>query len=252
MENFSNKVLETIKQKSIKPLPKWYFSARNFILWFLAILATFLGGLAFSLVMLFMNFQQVGMNFPRPQGKLHWLIVSIPYAWLIVFVLLVAVIYLNLKHFKKSYKYPAYLLIIASLCGSIVIGFITVGLDGHRRMNEEFSRRVPFYGPVFDARTRSWGRPDDGALAGKVKGVGDNNFILEDLNGHEWKIISSEENNYQEETTEIKTEQMVMINGRPVGRGVFLAEEISPWEGCRGRCHLIGPTMPKLQIKFEN
>lgn len=250
MENFSSKVLETIKQKAIKPIPKWYFSARNFILWFLAILATFLGGLAFSLVMLFMNFQQVGMNFPRPQGKLHWLIVSIPYAWLVVFVLLVGVIYFNLKHFKNSYKYPAYLLIIASLCGSIVIGFITVGLDGHRRMNEEFSRHLPFYGPVFDARTRSWGRPDDGALAGKVKALESDNFILEDLRGHEWKIIFDTDNS-QEGATEITVGQMVMINGQSTEKGVFLAEEISPWEGCRGRCHLIGPAMPKLQIEFQ-
>ncbi len=241
MENFSDKVLETIKQKDIKPRPKWYFLARDFTLWFLVILTTFLGGLAFSLILLFLRFQQLGLNYPRPLGKLDWLLASIPYAWLIVFFLLISVIYFNLKHFRKSYKYPAYVLIIASLLGSVIIGFITVGFDGHRQMNEEFSRRLPFYGPVFDARLNSWDHPNNGALSGRVESLGAGGFILNDLHGHKWQIIFNQQDNFSKKTQEIKINQRVIINGQIVDQGIFLAEEVLPWEGCRGPCHLTCP-----------
>lgn len=254
MENFSNKVLEIIKQKAIKPRPKLYFWARDFVLWFLVVLSTFLGGLAFSLIILFAKFQQVGLSYPRPLGKLNWLLASIPYAWLIIFFLLISFIYFNLKHFRKSYKYPAYLLILTSLFGSVIIGFITVGFDGHRQINEEFSRRVPFYGPIFDARLNSWDRPNNGALAGKVESMGNSGFVLNDLHGHEWQIIFNDENNSSEKTREVKIGQKVIINGWPVGSGVFLAEEVLPWEGCRGSCHLTcpscsSPNKPKIELR---
>ncbi len=250
MKTCCDKVLETIKQKSIKPFPRWYFFARDCALWFLASLATILGGIAFSLVMLFVYFQRFGINHPRPADNLHWLLVSIPYAWLTVFVLLIFVIYYNLKHLKKSYKYPAYLLIIASLFGSIVLGVTISRLGIHRQMNSEFSRHLPFYGPMFDARRPAWDRPNEGFLAGKIKLTGDDFMVIEDFNQQEWRVIFHEETK-DEESVQMIPGQAVMISGFPDGPRVFLADEIFPWEGCRKKCKLIKPEPSRRPLDIQ-
>ncbi|MFZ4648744.1 MAG: hypothetical protein ACOYMB_03895 [Patescibacteria group bacterium] len=248
MENFSDKVLEAIKKQSIKPRPKWYFFARDFTLWFLVVFVTLLGGVAFSLVLLFLYFQRLGLGHPQPAGDMGWLFVSIPYAWLFVFLLLVGVLYYNLKHLKKNYKYPAYLLIVASLCGSIILGEIAANFGIHRRMNEEFSRRLSFYGPVFDARIPAWGRPGEGVLAGKIGAVNEEFFLLEDFRSQEWKIILRNETE-EDESVKIITGQMVMINGQQDSPGVFLADEIFPWDGCHKKCKLVKPEFPRRLLQ---
>jgi hypothetical protein len=246
MKNLSDKVLEKIKQESIKPHPRWYFLARDCFLWFLVSLVTILGGIAFSLVMLFLYFQRFGFRNPHPASNFNWLLVSIPYAWLFVFVVLVVVIYYNLKHLKKSYKYPPYLLIIASLVASIVLGVIISNFGVHRRMNDEFSRRVPFYGRVFDARVPAWGRPMEGVLAGKIGRVEEDFFLLEDFHAKEWKIVLLKETEAVE-SIKIVSGQLILINGRQEGPGVFVAEEIFPWDGCPKKCKLINSNFPRIR-----
>ncbi|MCX6795759.1 MAG: hypothetical protein NT165_03500 [Candidatus Falkowbacteria bacterium] len=244
MQDLSDKVLMTINQKSIKPRPKWYFLMRGCVLWGLAGLTTLLGGLAFSLIIFFTYFQGFGLSHPHDTGKIRWLLVSVPYAWFLVFLLLIGVIYYNLKHLKKSYKYPAYLLVVASLCGSIILGALISGMGIHRRMNIELSRRLPFYGQIFDARIPAWGRPGEGALAGKIGSTTDEAFILQDFNGQEWRIIFRDDT-VEEAAVLIVPEQMVLINGHPGSPGVFIASEIFPWEGCHKKCNLIKPLLPR-------
>lgn len=250
MGDLSDKVLETIKSKAIKPRPRWYFLMRDCLMWFLAGLATLLGGLAFSLVWLFVYFQNLGFTPPPPAGRMHWLFSSIPYAWLLVFLLLVALIYYNLKHLKRSYKYPVYLIILASLFGSIVLGFLMANFGVHRRMNEEFSRRVPFYGRVFDARIPAWDRPGDGVLAGKIKSITDDHFVLEDFKNQEWQIFYLDET-IEEESLGLIPGKMVMITGHVNKHGTFFANEVFPWDGCRKKCKTGKPKLPRRPVNIQ-
>ena len=162
--------------------------------------------------------------------------------------MLVGAIYYNLKHLKKSYKYPAYLLIVASLCGSIILGSVIASFGMHKRMNMAFSRRLPFYGQVFDARIPAWERPSEGALGGKIEVVSDGSFILRDFHGQEWQVLFRDETT-EDESVLITPEQMVMINGQPGEPGTFMATEIFPWDGCRKHCNLVKPPLrrPALQ-----
>lgn len=243
MENFSNKVLEKIKQQAIKPYPRWHFLLLNSALWLLTALMTILGGVAFSFLVLFSYFQRTGIMCTKPRGNLHWLFVSTPYAWLLIFLILIGVIYYNIKHLKRNYKYPVYLLIAFSFFGSVIIGFMISGMGAHRRLNDEFSRRLPFYGKVFDPRLPSWGRPGEGFLAGKVKKIESDYFIIDDFNNNEWKIIIQKNIDNEDEDNDnqaliLKIGEKFMISGHPDKQGLFFADKIMLWDGCHGACKL--------------
>ena len=53
-ENISKQVLEKIKDKKIKPKSKWEFLLKDYVWWFLGILALNIGGLAFSVIIYFL------------------------------------------------------------------------------------------------------------------------------------------------------------------------------------------------------
>jgi hypothetical protein len=250
MSDLSNKILQTIENQKIEPRPKWQFIAKSYTLWILAGLSLIFGSIASSMV--FLNITDtahmptppclLNPNFPPcHESSIHWFFLAIPYAWLITLGLFIWVLYYNIRHFKKAYHYPAWLLISSAFLGSILLGSLLSLAGLHRSLDDAFSRRIPIYTPMFDARVHVWQRPDEGFMAGRVKQMVTGGFDLEDFQKNIWQINLDSETIVDQEAINLNVGDMVRVIGEKTADNQFRAEEIKSWNPSHYRNNPAGP-----------
>lgn len=238
MSDLSNKILQTIESQKIEPRPKWQFIAKSYTLWVLAGLSLIFGSIASS--MIFLNITDT-VSMPMPpcllnhnfsychESSIHWFFLAIPYAWLITFSLFIWVLYYNIKHFKKAYHYPVWLLVGSAFLGSILLGNLLSLAGLHRSLDDTFAKRIPIYTPMFDARVNVWQRPDEGFVAGRVKKISSKEFDLEDFQNNLWQINLDNDTIVDQEVATLNLGEIVRVIGEKTSNNQFRAEEIKSW-----------------------
>jgi amino acid transporter len=127
MSETSKKIMGTIHEQKICPRPKWYFLLKNTAVWFLLILALFLG--AFSVGMQ----ETVMEKSANPGFSAYVLFGSISFLWLLITVLFAVLAYANLRLTKDGYRYRAAWILFAVIL--VIIGFGV--LFHHEGVNEK-------------------------------------------------------------------------------------------------------------------
>jgi hypothetical protein len=236
LEKLENKILAKIKNDNLAPRPYWHFWLKEFLLWFFGALALFVGAAAVS-VMIYLTYNSDGLFYHRASGGIGaWLLLSLPYFWLIFLALFIWLLYFNLKHIKGGYRYPVFLIVTASIIASVIFGLILYALGFGEKIDGEMGRKAPMYDRVFNPNIDLWSRPEDGRLAGLVISVVDEeHFVLADRQRGKWNISheESEENEDEENRTNQEEDERLIIVGQPVhvvgrvgGPQEFIAEKI--------------------------
>ncbi len=135
-KNISQEALKTIKDKKIKPKPKWEFLAKDYLIWFFSVLTVLVGGLAVSIIILI-------ISHPGLRGRLFLL--NIPYVWFLVLLVFLILAYYNFKKTKKGYQYNPYLIVVISVLISIIFGFVIFQLGQAEKAERVFYQKVPIY-----------------------------------------------------------------------------------------------------------
>ncbi len=229
MPSASEKVLKKIEEGKVTPKPRWWFVARRYSVWTVAVVSLVLGSLAFSLILYLLTNQDWNLRPTAGHHFLSWLLLSLPYAWIVFFLLFLAVIYFNFRQFKKGYKYPAYLVIITACVTVVLFGSVAAGLGLHRRLHTLFVNSMPFYQTIFDARVNAWERPQAGFLAGQITAGLDDGFSLRDFRRQDWDVTMNSQTKLEDEL-ELVVGEEVKIIGQEIGPSVFSAQEIRGWE----------------------
>ena len=193
----------------------------------LAVLSVLIGGLAIgTMLFLFIDYHRHGL--PAIPHTMTDFLLMVPYVWIVVFVLFIAVAQLGIAHTRKGYRYRLRTIISASVLLSIALGFV-LNFIGIGKMTHEFLTEVPFYSAVtYDSR-KALDRPSVGRLAGVILSVQDkNNFSLIDFNGHIWSVILATSTNgsfVPEASSTIRMFGLVEASS-----SVFVAGSIHEWE----------------------
>jgi len=128
--NFVDKVLETIEKEKISPITKRHFLMRECSIWGVALVSLVVGSLAFAVVlyMIINNDWDVYENIN--DSLIEFIILSLPYFWLLLVSLFIITVEYYLKHTKKGYRYQIHTIIFVSVAGSVVLGtlFYNIGL----------------------------------------------------------------------------------------------------------------------------
>lgn len=230
-EDFTKDVLSQIKDQKITPRPHWQYSLKNYGLWFLACLSTILGALAVTVIIFILTdcdwdvFTYLDHNF------WYQVIISLPYLWLASLMLLVAVIFYNLRHTKGGYRYGAYKIIGFSILVSVLLGIIMFYGGLGSQINEGLTSRLPMYGRLVRTNRNLWAYPEHGLLAGNIKLInGDQGFIVEDLNGMMWMVATDTQTIWDCCGGRVATNTVIKMIGKKQGDHNFRAKNIRPWK----------------------
>lgn len=190
MSDISKNVLEQIKEEKIKPKPRWEFLVKNNIFWAVFAIFVALGGVAVSVMIFMLTDQDWDIYDKLGKSFTEYLLLSVPYFWLLLVMAFLAFAWIDLKHTKSGYKYSFFRIGILNIVSSLVLGVIFFYSGLGLKMDKAFAENIPFYQTMHPLRPANvWENPERGFLVGEIISfVGDDNFNLVDPLDNEWLI----------------------------------------------------------------
>jgi hypothetical protein len=188
--NLAQDILDKIKDKKIKPTPKWEFFLKDSVIWFLVFVSLIIGALATSVIIFMFDNNQWDLSAYITESFLAFILVTLPYFWLVILFIFLCFIYYNFKNTRSGYKYRASSVIIGSIALSIFLGFIFYNFGLGREIDEVFAQKAPLYKQVINQRQKVFHHPENGVLAGQVwQVINPREFKLEDINRQNWLVV---------------------------------------------------------------
>jgi hypothetical protein len=184
-------LLKRVLDAGAKPIPKQYFSAKNIVLWILAVLSVLVGGLAVSsIIFRTVNIPGVfpGAGAPLPLPLFAHLL---PFVWILLLILFSYLAIREIRATKRGYRYEYSVLLLSLLLTSCVlgIGFYATGVGA--RLDMLAVRHTPFMADIREAQAVRWLRPENGLLMGVVSRKTDNGFTVTDPKNVVWTVTTT-------------------------------------------------------------
>jgi len=226
-EQLSHKIQKRINADDITPLPRWRFLLLRGSFWLLTGLSILVGSIAVGTTLfLFADDRRHGL-WATPHGVAEFLSM-IPFVWLLVLVLCVALGEMSIRHTRQGYRYQLRTIVSLSILLSVIFGSL-LNYTGIGRRTHELFRGVPFYrSATYDSRA-AWNRPGIGRLAGVVLPAGsDATFSVIDFGGRVWKVrlaTSTSGLSVPEASSTVRMSGMF-----DPASGTFIARSIHVWE----------------------
>ena len=227
-ENFEEKILQTIKEHHLAPKPRWQFLLKDSLVWAAATIALLVGGLAVAVVihLVLNNDWEVYENIN--ETLLGFIILTLPYFWLVCLTLFIGLGYYNLKHTKRGYRFRFRTIVMGNVFLSLLLGVAFYNIGVGQAIDEVLADNVPVYRKVFNPRRTMWSQPQRGILAGVVLIIEDEeNFILVDFTGKEWQVRAH--GAIVSPAFVIGPRTAVRMIGDRIDSAVFAAKIIMPW-----------------------
>ncbi|MFK7780383.1 MAG: hypothetical protein QM490_04490 [Candidatus Gracilibacteria bacterium] len=228
--NFEDKILKKIKQKNVKPIPRWHFLLKDYSSLSLFVGLIILGALGVGVIVLFLV--NTDWDIYKYSGKniFSYTFSIIPYFWLIFLVILTPLVYLNFRHTPKGYRYRASLIFTGVFISFIILGFIIYASGLSNSVEKKLVEISPLYSSHSEMHLKHmWMYPEGGLLAGLIIEGSEKEITIRDLNGKVWNIdikntiwTNGGKNNLQER---------IKIIGKKVSDDLLIAKEIRSWTG---------------------
>jgi hypothetical protein len=228
MASVSEKTFKAIKERNINPQPKWQIVLRNHVFWALFGLSVIIGALAVSIVLLIISERDWDVYRYLDKSLAEYIMVSIPYLWLLIFILFALSSYYYFKNTSKGYRYDTPAVLIVSFSASILIGTMLFfgGID--LQIRDLMADNFPFYNKLVYTDEDVWNAAEKGLLGGEVTEIrGPDQFVLRDSNGTIWNIGMAS-TSWPGNLVFQRGLRVKMI-GHPVEDHIFFANTIRSW-----------------------
>ena len=224
-EDISKQVLEKIEEKKINPKARWKFNLKNYGIIALAIVCLILSGLSFAVIVFMMRNNDWDLHGYVSHSLFEFILLTLPYFWLIFLAALVFIVYYNIRHTKRGYKYNLYSLVVFALIGSVVLGLLFYNLGLGERM-QRMAVKLPFYNKMYIKQTEIWHRPGMGILVGNVVSIpSEEKILLRGFKGDQWDVFMKDCNT---PIFMVRIGDKVKILGENIGYLQFNARDIRP------------------------
>jgi heme/copper-type cytochrome/quinol oxidase subunit 2 len=227
-KNLSEEILEKIKKDRIKPKSKWQFALKDYVVWLVFVISIVFGSLSFSTILHFWEMSDWDAYYRVNDNFLAFIALTMPYFWLVCFLLFIFISYFYLKHTRSGYKYEFIKVVALNLALSLVFGCILYSFGAGRQIDEEFARRSPFYNDLRTRQAYVWLNPERGVIIGKIMDIKSNGdiFELDDPQQIVWTVDASNANYPQGFI--IQRGFMIKVFGKKGDNNFFSADEIRP------------------------
>ncbi len=225
----SQKVLNQIKEKNIKPKPTLEFFLRECFVWFFGTISLLVGGLVFSVIIYMFVTNDWDVYEYIDESFFSFILVTLPYFWLLFLAFFIFIADYNFKHTKTGYRYKLIFIISISILISIVLGFIFYIAGMGKIIDKAFSENIPQYYHIMNKRMIIWKHPERGLLSGIVIEVfGDSVFKMKDINNIYW-FVDKKNAVIVGGLSLIEDGQRLRVIGKKIDENNFKAFKIMPW-----------------------
>lgn len=225
MTTISEQILKKIKDAEIKPQPRWKFLVKNWLTWFMFLSALLVGALSFAVMLDVIVRHDWDIYFYLHKTFLQYLLLSLPYVWIILLVLFFGVAYYDFIHIRGWYRHRVYLVVIASVFMSVGCGLVFFFAGFGKAIDRALTKKVPAYGLVRVNKEQLWNHPDEGLLEGEIVDIkyDQSEFVLQDSSGKKWDVRDADT---KLNAKNIDKGESVEIIGKKEGADKFSAKEI--------------------------
>jgi len=242
--NIPNQVLEKIK--NIRPTPRWQFLLRDYSVWILGVVSLALGSLSFSVVLFMLANNDWDIYSEISNSFFKFLLITLPYFWLVFLLLFLLAAYYNFKNTKQGYKFPFYKISLISILSSMLIGVFLYNLGIAQAIEDSFNRRLPFYQEVFNSRKKIWMQAEEGFLAGYIITLDEEKITLQGIDGQTWEIYKADD--FRCPPMLLNVGDRLRLMGEKIDSQTFEADCILPLEGMRWMHSMPAPPMGERKI----
>ena len=215
-KSLSDQVLQNIQKRHLRPIPRWEFLVKNYLLWLLYLLSIFIGGLAFSTLIYMFKSND-------------WDLYYFPYFWLLSLLLFIAFAYFIFSKTKKAYRLELPKIILFALFLSLALGSLLSLFNLGQKFDSLLAKDLPLYRRVAPMKTQVWTNSSAGRLSGTITQIiSPNSFELTDFSGNQWTIDIQKA--IIRPSIDISLGREIKITGLLQG-DIFVANEIKPWSG---------------------
>jgi hypothetical protein len=229
-KDLSENILHKIKEEKIKPKSRWQFILQDYVVWFVFFVSIISGAVSLSVALYLLQINDWGAYVFITPNFINFVLITLPYFWLIVFPIFLWISYHYFQHTRAGYRLEFIKIVAFNLGASALLGvsFYAVGIG--RFADNVFIKRAPFYGEMMMEREKIWHNPEMGVVAGKIGEVeAGEDFELFGMRGEEWVVEYSE----ARIASGIVIEKGVMVKvfGNRINDTEFIAKDIKPLSG---------------------
>lgn len=190
-------VLERLASEGISPRPWWQFYVREGAVWVCWLISVVVGAAAVA-VTLYVTLSVPGMLYEATNTNVVTAMIhALPWLWLVVFLGMAYLAWVNLRHTRRGYRYQALTLVASSVVLSVGLGVVLQQFGQGYVMDRTFAAWTDMYPSYEKARLTVWQAPQNGRLVGAVvsdeeKIVIDNatgTVVFQDTNGQQWQLV---------------------------------------------------------------
>jgi len=232
-DDFDQVLLGRLKKEKLAPAPRWRFEVKNYSIWTLGAASVAVGSVSFALIIDLVQSNDWAIYDEISDGFGQFLLLTLPYFWILLLVLFMSAAYYNIRHTRFGYRYPLSALLAASVLMSFAGGYFLYR-SGFGRLADDFlGERAPYYREIMNPQMRFWDAPEHGRLMGVVSSTtADLKFLLTDMRASEWLIDCGVCSGPL--PVIISAGRPVRLSGHVVDENVFFADRVLPVGPGRG------------------
>lgn len=231
----SEKLIQTIRERDIKPAPRIYFVLKNLAIWGGFALAVALGAVAFAVILFSVQQTDFDLLGHLSHSRLEFVLVMLPFFWITSLLVFLLIAMSSYKHSAKGYKLTTGRLAGYSAALSILLGTAVFLAGGGRELEQAFGLRVSIYESMQEKKVKIWSMPAQGYLSGEITATADTAFTIRDFNGKHWAIEYP--GAFVAPVVALEPGEKVKMIGKQLRDDRFRADEIRPWGGPGMRHH---------------
>lgn len=190
-----DRVMSRIECEKICPRSRLFFKTRECAVWSLWVLSVIVGALAVAVTLFVIGHRQYALFEATHDSFFTFIMEVLPYLWIAVFALMVAVAVYNLRHTKGGYRYPLWQIFGSSMVLSLAGGSALHVFGFGYFIDHHLGEQMRMYNSQEKMEMRMWQSPEDGRLIGRLleaprAPVAIGTFA--DVSGVEWQIDMTE------------------------------------------------------------
>lgn len=222
--NISEKVLNEIQNKNVKPKPRWHFRIYEITIWSLGTITTICGAVAISTTLFVIAIAPIKFEPVTHDNIVRFWIEFVPVLWLVLFACFVIATDYTLQKTKRGYRYGLVFLTLSSIILSIILGYIGFLLGIGEVIETKVGDKIPFHSSSQMMIQKIWYHPERGLLIGTVDMEHD--LILTAKNGEMFTLDISDIPEYEKKY--FNNSSIVSIIGTSTATGDFFVCMILP------------------------
>ncbi len=194
-ESCKGSVMQRIACGDVCPRSKAFFKTKEYLVWSLWGVSVILGALAVAVALFVVSYQKSGMYMHHGRGAVDFFIASLPFLWVGVLVTMVLLAAFHMRHTKRGYRYPLWLLTISSLVLSFAGGALLHLLGVGKTADYHLGQNMRMYTSQEKMEKKLWHSPMHGRLIGTQEAVAPlplKGATFTDVSGTVWQLDTSE------------------------------------------------------------